>query len=437
MLVLYIMRAPVYAMIMTTVAAFQSPSLPDTQSDHFRVNRTPAKNFFCKSREDLSLVMAAHEIGCGEPDLAVRPSMKLYSSSSLAQSMLPFIDESDAWEVTFKLQNYPYMSSTIMKLAKAGRHLKVAGIFTDLVKGADDDDFDPLWYQIKLEAKEAVKTEADAGPALYTGILSKPDLVAAVVEHVSNIFASNNAGFARHVMQPTSIRNLFMSELTAEDRRAIAFDIMACAVRSPSVGDALNALLFNTGFHALVCYRLSHRLFLQGRTGIAHFFQSVVSSRFSMDIHPGAKIGAGIYLAAGAGVVIGETAVIGDDCSILQGVTLGGTGKVRGDRHPKLGRGVVVQDSAAILGNINIGDGSVVTAKSIVLKDVPPLARVSGVPAKVKSYRSSVDNEFAGEMDRSQDWADWFHLLDMGEDDTETLKDNVAKAYATWADKIK
>ena len=115
--------------------------------------------------------------------------------------------------------------------------------------------------------------------------------------------------------------------------------------------------------------------------------RAAVSSAFACDIHPAAQIGAGTYLAAGNGVVIGETAVVKDDVTILQGVTLGGTGKVRGDRHPKIGNGVILQDGCAVLGNIEVSDGAVVMAKSIALKPVKSMARVSGVPAKVKSHR--------------------------------------------------
>uniref|UniRef100_A0A7S2PMX6 serine O-acetyltransferase n=1 Tax=Leptocylindrus danicus TaxID=163516 RepID=A0A7S2PMX6_9STRA len=161
-------------------------------------------------------------------------------------------------------------------------------------------------------------------------------------------------------------------------------------MRSPSVGDALTAILFNRGLHALVCHRVSHRLWKADRTGLAKYLQSTVSRIYQADIHPAATFGSGIYMNCGSGIVIGETAVVGDDVSILQSVTLGGTGKERGDRHPKVGRGVILQDGATVLGNIKVGDGAVITAKSIVTKEVPPLARVSGVPAKVRSYREAI-----------------------------------------------
>jgi len=238
---------------------------------------------------------------------------------------------------------------------------------------------DPLWEQVKIEAEYALKSEPMAGPQIYQGILSQPTLLVACTNIIANEIATE-------LIPATSLRNLFLQELTFEDERSMALDIMGAALRSPSVDSALGAVLFNKGFHALVCHRVAHRLWNAGRRGLAMFMQSTVSSKYAADIHPAATIGAGVYLNAGAGVVIGETAVVGDDVSILQGVTLGGTGKERGDRHPKVGKGVILHDSATVLGNIKVGDGSVVTAKSIVTKPVPPLARVSGVPAKVVGY---------------------------------------------------
>ena len=239
---------------------------------------------------------------------------------------------------------------------------------------------DPFWEQIKLEAENMLASEPQSGPQLYSLILSQSSLIEAVATIISNEIETE-------LIPATSLRNLFLEQLTAKDRRSITLDIMAAALRSPSVGTAVNAILFNRGLHALVCYRVGHRLWLAGRTGLAYYMQSTVSSRFSADIHPACTMGSGIYLNCGGGVVIGETAVIGDDVSILQGVTLGGTGKEAGDRHPKVGDGVILSDGATVLGNIQVGDGAVVTAKSIVTKPVPPLARVAGVPAKVVGYR--------------------------------------------------
>jgi len=155
-----------------------------------------------------------------------------------------------------------------------------------------------------------------------------------------------------------------------------------------------NSVLYHQGFHALVCYRLGHRLWQAKRTGLAYYMQSTVSRKYSADIHPAARLGKAIHLRATAGVVIGETAVIGDDVSILEGVTLGGTGKESGDRHPKLANGVLVEHAASILGNIQVGEGSIISSRSIVTKPVPPLAIMSGVPAKVIGYRQLTPEEF-------------------------------------------
>eukprot|EP00594_Rhizosolenia_setigera_P016943 CAMPEP_0178976354 /NCGR_PEP_ID=MMETSP0789-20121207/23780_1 /TAXON_ID=3005 /ORGANISM="Rhizosolenia setigera, Strain CCMP 1694" /LENGTH=305 /DNA_ID=CAMNT_0020665419 /DNA_START=270 /DNA_END=1187 /DNA_ORIENTATION=- len=246
---------------------------------------------------------------------------------------------------------------------------------------------DPLWEQIKAEARNALDVEPEAGSQIYLAILSQPSLIHALTQIVCNEISTP-------FMQATELRNLFLDLLSEEDDLSIHMDVMAVTMRSGSYSNALIAVLFNKGLHTLLCHRLSHRLWLSGRRSLAHYMQSTVSSKYSADIHPAATIGSGIFINAGAGIVIGETAVIGNDVSILQGVTLGGTGKERGDRHPKVGNGVILQDSCTVLGNIKVGDGAVITAKSIVTKEVPPLARVSGIPAKVKSYRESINDEY-------------------------------------------
>jgi serine O-acetyltransferase len=161
----------------------------------------------------------------------------------------------------------------------------------------------------------------------------------------------------------TEIKRLFLELLTKEDEVSIHCDVIAAATRSPSVGNALLAVLFHTGLHALICYRVGHRLWEQGRSGLAYYLQSTVSRQYSADIHPACKMGQGIYLCTSSGVVIGETATIGNDVSILHGVTLGGTGKETGDRHPKVDGGVILHDSATVLGNIRVGEGASVLAK--------------------------------------------------------------------------
>jgi Serine acetyltransferase len=241
---------------------------------------------------------------------------------------------------------------------------------------------DPLWIQIKLEAKHTIEIEPSSGPQLFTNILSQPSLLGAITSIVSHEIATQ-------LIPATSLQNLFLEMLhPVKDAKAISLDIMASAMRSPSSvdGTALHAILFNQGLHALVCHRLAHRLWEKKRTGLAYYIQSTVSRKFSTDIHPAARFGSGIFLNAGsAGVVIGETAIVDNDVTILQGVTLGGTGKERGDRHPKVKARAILQQSCSVLGNIEVGEGAIITAKSIVTKPVKPYTKVSGVPAKFES----------------------------------------------------
>jgi serine O-acetyltransferase len=240
---------------------------------------------------------------------------------------------------------------------------------------------DPLWAQIRLEAQHVLQTEPDAAPTIYERGLRQPSLVDALTSVISHEIATE-------LMPATALHALILDQLQLSDDINLHLDVIASVNRDPSEeSTALNALLFHQGLHALVCYRVAHRLWQAERTGLAYYIQSTVSSRYSADIHPAAEIDGGLYLNVGGGVVIGETARVGSDCTILQGVTLGGTGKEVGDRHPKIGDGVILHCGATVLGNINVGRGAIITAKSIVTKEVPELARVSGVPATVKSYR--------------------------------------------------
>lgn len=242
------------------------------------------------------------------------------------------------------------------------------------------ENYDPFWEQVKMEAKSVLEIEPEAGPQIYQGILSQSSLLEAICTIICHRIETE-------LIPAPAIKNLFLENLSAEDEGCIRLDLEAVATRSPSVESAMHAILFHNGFQALVCYRLGSRLWRAGRTALAYYMQSKVSRIYSADIHPACTMGSSIYLRTGAGVVIGETAVVGNDTSLSEGVTLGGTGKERGDRHPKIGKGVIIQDGGTILGNIPVGDGAVVTAKSIVTKPVPPLAIVSGVPAKITGYR--------------------------------------------------
>lgn len=252
---------------------------------------------------------------------------------------------------------------------------------------------DPFWEQIKLEAEAALQLEPQAGPQLYQGILSQPTLMSAICTVVSHEIESE-------LIPATTLKNLFMELLTPQDVYCIRQDLQAVASRDASIEHAMGAILFHNGFHALVCYRVGHRLWQANRVGLAYYMQSTVSRHYSADIHPACVMGYGIYVRVGAGVVIGETAVVGNDVSILEGVTLGGTGKESGDRHPKVAHGVIVQDGGTVLGNILVGEGAVISAKSIVTKEVPPLAIVSGIPAKIQSYRDLSESAFQDDLER-------------------------------------
>ena len=164
---------------------------------------------------------------------------------------------------------------------------------------------------------------------------------------------------------------------------AMRVDLAATVERDPASSRPVEPLLYFKGFHALQTHRFAHALFNSGREDFALYLQSRASQIYQVDINPAVKVGCGIMLDHGTGIVIGETATIGDHVSILQGVTLGGTGKEDGDRHPKVGNGVLIGAGAKILGNIKIGHGALVAAGSVVLEEVPPHTTVAGVPAKI------------------------------------------------------
>ncbi len=178
----------------------------------------------------------------------------------------------------------------------------------------------------------------------------------------------------------------FCAEAYAADPsivKAAEADLRAVMERDPAARGYLPAFLFYKGFMSLQVYRVAHWLWNHGREMMALHLQSRTSELFQVDIHPAAKIGAGVFVDHATGVVIGETAVVGDDVSMLHGVTLGGTGAQRGDRHPKIGKGVLLGAGAKVLGNIVIGDYAKVASGSVVLKEVPPHCTAAGVPARL------------------------------------------------------
>jgi serine O-acetyltransferase len=196
------------------------------------------------------------------------------------------------------------------------------------------------------------------------------------------------------------LRQVFDNVLTANaDRAAARADLAAVCDRDPACNSPLEALLFFKGYHALESYRIAHVLLGQGRRPLALHLQNRMALTFGIDIHPAASIGRGVMIDHGTGVVIGETTVVGDGVSMLHGVTLGGTGKQVGDRHPKIRDGVMIGAGAGIFGNIVVGARSKIGAGSVVLDNVPAQCTAAGVPARLVG--PCANSEPAQEMDQS------------------------------------
>jgi serine O-acetyltransferase len=236
---------------------------------------------------------------------------------------------------------------------------------------------DPIWTAVRQEAEEAARKEPALGGFIFATILSQNRLEDAVCHRLAQRL--NHSDVDAGLIGQTFSQVL---DNKPELGRAFRADLAAVYDRDPACSRYIEPLLYFKGFHALVTHRFAHELLKQGRRDFALYLQSQASRIFAVDINPAAEIGIGIMLDHGTSIVIGETAVVGDNCSILQGVTLGGTGKETGDRHPKIGANVLLSVGAKVLGNIRVGDCSVVGAGSVVLKDVPPRTTVAGVPAK-------------------------------------------------------
>jgi serine O-acetyltransferase len=237
---------------------------------------------------------------------------------------------------------------------------------------------DPVWARVRAEAEEVVRREPELATFIYSTILHHDTLEAAVIHRTSERL--------HHADVPGEmIRQAYADALEAEPGIGNAFraDIVATVDRDPAADRFIEPLLYFKGFHGIVTYRLAHWLWGRGRKDLALYLQSRASVVFQTDIHPAARIGRGIFLDHATGLVVGETAVIEDDVSMLHSVTLGGTGKEDGDRHPKIRRGVMIGAGAKILGNIEVGACARVAAGSVVVKPVPPKTTVAGVPAKV------------------------------------------------------
>ena len=237
---------------------------------------------------------------------------------------------------------------------------------------------DPVWARIRDEAEAIVRHEPEIGTFIYSSILHHDTLETAVIHRVSERL--DHADVSAEL-----IRQAYTDALEAEPKIAEAFraDIVAVFDRDPATDRFIEPVLYYKGFHAIQTHRLAHWMWSQGRKDFAYYLQSRSSAVFQCDIHPAAKVGRGIFLDHATGLVVGETAVIGDNVSMLHDVTLGGTGKDHGDRHPKIADGVLIGAGAKIIGNIEVGHCARVAAGSVVLKAVPHNVTVAGIPAKI------------------------------------------------------
>lgn len=246
------------------------------------------------------------------------------------------------------------------------------------ISKAKPSSVDPVWQAVRAEAQAAIDNDPVMSTFIYSTILSQDTLEDAVIHRMSARLCGND-------VSADTIRQSYenMLEDWPEWSNTLRIDIAAVYDRDPACDRFITPILYFKGFHAIQCHRLAHWNWKQGKNDFALYLQSRSSQIFQVDIMPPAQMGKGTFIDHATGVVIGSTAVIGDDVSILHGVTLGGTGKEGGDRHPKIGDCVLLGAGATVLGNISVGKCSRVAAGSLVLKNVPNNVTVAGIPARV------------------------------------------------------
>jgi serine O-acetyltransferase len=235
-----------------------------------------------------------------------------------------------------------------------------------------------VWTELRAEAQAVARDEPSLASLVNAVILRHGDLASSLSYQIARKLGDQE-------LRAMSLREV-AQEAYAADPTIVAkaeADLQAVYERDPACKGYLQPFLHFKGFQALQTHRLAHWLWRRGREAMAFYLQSRVSELFQVDIHPAAVIGEGAFFDHGTGIVIGETARVGRDVSMLHGVTLGGTGAERGDRHPKVGNGVLFGAGASVLGNITIGDNAKIASGSVVLTDVPPGCTAAGVPARL------------------------------------------------------
>ncbi|MFP4004935.1 MAG: serine O-acetyltransferase, partial [Alphaproteobacteria bacterium] len=243
---------------------------------------------------------------------------------------------------------------------------------------------DPVWERTRDEAQDFARQEPILASFYHATVLNHQRLEDALSFHLAQKLGCTEAS-------PMSVREVF-DEAFSDDAaigEAIRADMVAVLERDPACFSFVQVLLYFKGFHALQSYRVAHWLWRNNRRPMALFLQSRISEKFAVDIHPAARVGRGIMMDHATGIVIGETAVVEDDVSMLHEVTLGGTGKETTERHPKIRRGVLIGAGAKILGDIEVGESARVASSSVVLEPVPAHCTVAGVPAKIVGCKTS------------------------------------------------
>lgn len=255
---------------------------------------------------------------------------------------------------------------------------KAAAMSSLSKKSAGLQSVDPVWEAVRSGAAGILASEPTLGNLVLANVLNHESFEDALAHRLASRLDHED-------VSADMIRQTFAETLRDHpDIGAVArADLAATLERDPACHRAVEPLLYFKGYQAIQTHRFAHALFKDGRRDFALYLQSRASQVFQVDINPAVPMGRGIMLDHGTGLVIGETAVVGDNVSLLQNVTLGGTGKSDEDRHPKIGNGVLIGAGAKVLGNIKVGDCSRVGAGSVVLKEVPPRTTVAGVPAKV------------------------------------------------------
>jgi len=239
-------------------------------------------------------------------------------------------------------------------------------------------DEDSVWAALRADAKRAAAEEPSLASLLYATILSHALLVDALAFQLGRKLGDGE-------LNAMTIRSICWEAFYGdpEAMTKVEADLQAVLERDPACKSYLQPFLYFKGFLALQTHRVAHWLWSQGRHTLAFHFQSRMSELFQVDIHPAARFGSGVFLDHGTGITVGETAIVGDGVSMLHAVTLGGTGAQRGDRHPKIGRGVLLGAGAKVLGNIEVGEYAKIASGSVVLRAVPAHCTAAGVPARL------------------------------------------------------